>query len=32
MIEEGFCKIIEKVQQAKELTISYLVKYKINLT
>lgn len=30
--EEGFRKFTEQVQQAKELTFSSLVKYKINLT
>lgn len=30
--EEGFRKVTEQVQQAKELTFSSLVKYKINLT
>ena len=30
--EEGFRKFTEQVQQAKELTLSSLVKYKINLT
>ena len=31
MIEEGFRKFTEQVQQAKELTFSSLVKYKIDI-